>query len=151
MNVTLRRAEPADSTRVWEWNNAPEVRAASISRDPIPREDHERWFAAKLASADSLVLVIEGDGVPCGVVRFDRRGEHGVVSIALEASARGKGIGRRAIEEGGRRYRELVPVRSLEAWVDASNPASLRAFEAAGFARESETDVGGRRFVIFRR
>jgi len=91
-----------------------------------------------------------------GVVRFELRtgdsGESvGRCSIALAESARGRGVGRHAISEGGARFRREIPVEDLEAWVLAANVASLRAFRAAGYSPVGEhLAPDGRRFMILR-
>ncbi|MCR9160625.1 MAG: GNAT family N-acetyltransferase [Nannocystaceae bacterium] len=149
--VALRDATWAEARQVWSWNNAPDVRRASLDSEPIALEDHERWYRAKLGDAAYHIWIARADGDDVGVVRVEENRQGvGVVSIALDASARGRGLGRRALAGACRAYFQRRPGGALEAWIHDANEASLRCFERCGFAR-ARTDLrGGRIFVMYR-
>lgn len=131
----LRPATAQDAALLWEWANDPEVRRRSFSPEPIAWESHQRWYAAKLTDAHTLIAILEaGDGYPLGQIRFEREPEHIEIDVTVAPGWRGQGIGRellkRGLEAAARRWRAGT---RLIAKVLPSNTASLRLFEDAGF------------------
>ena len=133
--VTLRRATVLDASRVLAWNGAADVRARSRDPRPIAADDHARWFAARLRAPRGGLWIAVLDGCPVGVIRIDREtaaaAALGRISIVLDASVRGRGLGRRVIAlacaaDGGPVVAEIL----------VDNRASRACFEAAGFVRE---------------
>lgn len=133
--VTLRRATALDGSRVLAWNGAADVRARSRDPRPIAPADHARWFAARLQDPRGRLWIALLDGCPVGVVRIDRARDAtataGRISIVLDPSVRGRGLGRRVIAlacaaDGGPVVAEIL----------VDNHASRACFEAAGFVRE---------------
>lgn len=148
--ITLRPARPEDVRLLFEWANDPSVRAVAYRPDPIPWEDHERWFAARLASDATRLYVAETDGEPVGQIRFEAAHGVAVLSVSLAARARGRGVGTRLIRAGTDRLFADTTVREVQAYVRDDNPASARAFEKAGFVLDGpvvEQGVPSRRFV----
>lgn len=130
--ISLRPARLDDCERVWTWNFAPDVRALSKSHATVTLAEHARWYGRRIASA-SPMWIVEEAGQPVGVIRLDRTAGHDRVSIALASDARGRGIGKLAIEMACRRATNVVVAEIL-----AANTASRKCFEACGFV-ESET------------
>jgi RimJ/RimL family protein N-acetyltransferase len=133
--VALRRATVLDAGRVLAWNNAADVRARSIDPRPIAADDHARWFAGRLGDPHGRFWIVLLDATPIGVVRIDREREPslGRISIVLDPSVRGRGLGRRVIglacaADGGPIVAEIL----------ADNLVSRTAFEAAGFVRQPD-------------
>ena len=127
--VTLRAAGPSDCDAVWRWNFAPEVRAQSRHGHTVGLAEHARWFARRIASAREPIWVIEEYFAPVGVVRLDAA-PSGLsrISIALAASARGRGLGRAAITAAC-----LAWGQPIFAVIFANNLPSRACFEACGF------------------
>jgi RimJ/RimL family protein N-acetyltransferase len=143
--VTLRPATPEDSARLREWRNDPETVAASLSGRGVEPAEHEAWLERVLADPAERLFVIEENGEPVGQLRLQRRGEGTLeVHIGLAASARGRGLGRRALELAW----EQAGGEPLVARVLAGNERSLRAFAAAGFDERSRE---GREVLLERR
>ncbi len=128
--VTLRLATWDDHEAVWQWNNAPDVRARSHDPRPIDYDGHCDWFVRRLADRLARVFIVEADDVAVGVIRTQRvtPGGAGRISIALDQAARGRGLGRAAIQA----LCDVDP-GPLEAEILADNRTSRIAFEAAGF------------------
>jgi UDP-2,4-diacetamido-2,4,6-trideoxy-beta-L-altropyranose hydrolase len=116
--------------------NDPSVRAHSFNSDPIPYEDHARWFAAAMNDPERACFLVEHGPDTVGYVRFD--GDE--ISIALAPHARGRGLGvsaiRAAIDASGKPH--------VIAYVLEGNEASVRTFERAGFKRTAEEVRRGR-------
>lgn len=133
--VTLRAATAGDLEAVYGWNAAPDVRGWSRRGDPLSREDHARWFAARLACTGSPMWVVEQAGAAIGVVRIDDAGERARISIALDPAARGRGIGRAAIAGATAAWR-----RPIVAEIVHDNQRSRACFEACGFRQVADRD-----------
>jgi UDP-2,4-diacetamido-2,4,6-trideoxy-beta-L-altropyranose hydrolase len=126
MTIALRIAQLEDCERVWQWNFAPDVRAWSKSTEPVTLADHARWFTDRMNTGG--MWIIEAAGKPVGVVRLDRADTGDRVSIALATDARGRGIGRRALELACRQSNGVVIAEIL-----ADNISSRTCFESCGF------------------
>jgi len=105
----------------------------SRSRRPIGREEHTRWFAAKIDDPGVRlgVAVLHGESV--GTVRVDVRGGIGEVGIAVAPTFRGQGLGTAMLEALVRDVSADPQVVALTASVHAGNTPSMRAFARVGF------------------
>ena len=109
--AAIRAARPADAQSVADiYNEGIATRLATFETEPRAAEDIESWLAA----GERLpVLVAEQDGVVLGWARIlaysDRPVYAGVgeVSVYVTEQARGRGLGRRLLEELQRRAVEL--------------------------------------------
>lgn len=125
--ITLRAARFVDCLDVYRWNFAPDVRAQSTTQLAVSLCDHSKWFSRRLRSTDPIWIVQENFH-PIGVVRLDRTGDTARISISLAPEARGRNIGRKAIELACRASGYVVVAE-----VAVTNTASQRCFEACGF------------------
>lgn len=134
--VTLRVAASHDCEAVWRWNFAPEVRARSRRGHAVELVEHTRWFERRIGDAREPIWMIEEYFVPVGVVRLDAAGSgFARMSIALGASARGRGIGKTAVAAACRAWDEPI-----FAEIFSNNLASRACFEACGFHSVVECD-----------
>ena len=129
-NIVLRRAELDDSDALFAWRNDPLTRRNSRNTDPVPREDHDRWFARMLERPEGHLCVGEASGERVGVVRFDLLGACMFeVSITVAPSLRFRGHGRRLL---GIALKTMAPC-VLIAEIKDGNVASKRLFASCGF------------------
>jgi UDP-2,4-diacetamido-2,4,6-trideoxy-beta-L-altropyranose hydrolase len=154
-DLRFRRARAEDRRLLWEWANDPKVRAASFSSTLIPWETHVDWFAQKLASDKSLLLIAEDEqAVPFGQIRFDfrQRGEADL-NISLTAEKQGCGLAVPVIQAGIRELFANSNCSRVHAFVKLENVPSSKAFERAGFVRIGIEQVGesAAAHFIFRR
>lgn len=133
--VTLRRAGLADRERVFAYNVAPATRALSGSPRTFSLSEHERWFAERLVDPATRMWIVEENGSPVGVVRVDGL-DPARISIALDPSAQGRGIGRRAVALACAQWASPV-----QAEIHEANVASHACFVACGFVRVGKRDV----------
>ena len=143
--ITFRRATAADSGDLFDWRNDPVTRAASVSQDPVAREDHALWFDASLASnARWIYLAIDDESSQSvGMCRFDLNpgGEDVEVSINLNPEWRGKGLAFDVLAGGLARFREdRGSTAALTATIRTSNQPSARIFTRAGFTLVDSVD-----------
>lgn len=134
LQVTLRDAQFDDCERVWDWNFAPDVRAVSKCPEVVTFSEHTQWFEARIARGEPT-WIVEESGVSIGVVRLDA-GDPARISIALEPSARGRGVGRRAITQACRRAGGRIVAE-----IAFANHASRACFEACGFVAIGDRDA----------
>ena len=133
-NVKLRPATTDDAERVWNWRNEPSVRAASRESEPIPLDDHKRWFERRLQESDVMILIVSGeDGIDIGYVRFEIEAEEAEISIALDPKSRGKGLGAAAIRSASDTLINTGRVRTIVALIKPGNEASVRVFSKSGY------------------
>ena len=132
--ITLRAATSDDAALLLEWANDPATRAASFDRDPIAWNAHVEWLAGVLEDPDRRLWIAEEAGVAVGQVRIDRSPDGvGVVSIGLADGARGRGLGSAVLRNGLSAAAGTLGISRARAVVRASNVASRRLFEGAGF------------------
>ena len=119
----------------------PSVREVSWDRRPPTTLGHARWMWrwTRGAGPDRVAWVVRAAGfrAPVGMVRIERRPPPfqfvGEISVALIAAARGRGYGAWAIREATERALASGSFSGLEATMRPGNPASQRAFRAAGY------------------
>ncbi|SIR42911.1 UDP-2,4-diacetamido-2,4,6-trideoxy-beta-L-altropyranose hydrolase [Pontibacter lucknowensis] len=134
-SLKLRKAVPEDLQQLFDWANDPEVRRHSFNPEPIPLEDHTRWFQAKLDNTNAMLYLAEADGKPAAHIRFDMNGSTATISYQIAADYRGKGLGHMVLLKGIQHLLQDRPdVQLVEGLVQQDHKASVRSFEKAGFA-----------------
>jgi len=147
----LRPAAPADEGKYHTWANDPEVRRQSFNTDPIPLDQHQRWFRSRLQSAEAqLSVLVDGEGLPLGQIRFERSATEparAVIGFSLDPVARGCGLAAELLQLG---TAELARQwgGAVEAYGElrVANIASARAFLRAGFVEGQQPRPGVRCF-----
>ena len=146
----LRRVRKDDCRLLWEWANDPEVRAFSFSSEPIPWEEHIRWFQSKLNEADCIFYIaMDSDMIPIGQVRYDIDRNEALISVSIDRKFRSKGYGSQTIRLASKRLLSIANVKVLHAYVKPNNGAAMRAFVKAGFQKGVTTAVRGHEAVHF--
>ena len=140
--IELRTALDEDAEMLFELRNDPSAYAFYRTPAAVSRDEHASWLERTLSGEGSKLLIVERGGEAVGQVRLDREGEHAgapvELNISLGESARGAGIGRRAIRAGCLFAWIRMGAGPILASVHPGNEASRRAFAAIGF------DLGGR-------
>ncbi|WP_235941967.1 UDP-2,4-diacetamido-2,4,6-trideoxy-beta-L-altropyranose hydrolase [Pontibacter fetidus] len=133
--LVLRNATIDDLQLIFDWNNDPEVRQRSFNPEPILLENHTRWFKSKLDDAGCKIYIAEVAGKPAAQIRFDLKNETATISYLISRDFRGKGLGHTVLLKGITKLQsEVAGIKLIEGLVQQDNPASVRAFEKAGFA-----------------
>ncbi len=135
--LEVRRATGADAELLFGWRNDPAARSWSFNPAELTWEEHLAWLHRRLTGADCVIYVVSApSGPPIGQVRFDRAGDGSAdsqISLSLDASARGHGLGAALIRAGLRRYRSDAGIGHIEARVKPGNIASVASLDLAGF------------------
>lgn len=142
--LTLRRAEPGDCRRIWEWANETEARAQSVHTEPIPWDVHERWFFMHIDSPRCLFYLATVDDTPVGQIRYDITDDTtAVVSVSLAKEWRGHGLGTALARQGSEQCFADSAVERIVGYIKPENAASIRAFAKAGFKDLGSGEMSG--------
>lgn len=147
--IRLRAAGPDDARYVWTLNNHPSVRAQSIHTGEIPWETHVKWYEDRLRRAGSRLFVALDGQTPVGVVRWDIADGEAVISIAVDAAHRGRGVGKRAIAIATGQALTQPGVRVAVALIRPDNIASQRAFVDNQFIQTGTVEVAATTMLRF--
>lgn len=134
-NITVRPAAADEARKVWDWRNAPEIRATAVDPAEIPWEDHSAWFARRIADPQTVMLIGVEQGVDVGFVRFELDGDAATVSIFLAPGQGGRGMGRALLQAGERWIVAHHPgIRRFYADVRPENGTSIALFRGADYS-----------------
>lgn len=140
--ITLRPAAAQDCRAIFEWRNDPRARAHAHDSSPLVFSSHARWFEAMLADPDRLMLIAAAGTEPAAVVRFDCVGSSATLSIYLVPAMHGKALGPAVIRQASAwLLGERPEIERILAEVRPENPASVLAFDEAGYALQYQTFV----------
>lgn len=134
-DIPLRKATREDSYQLWRLANDIEVRRNSFNPEPIPYEQHLRWFEEKLKSSSSVTYVLDVSGVLVAQVRYDRKDETAEIDYGVIPGYRGKRLGIRILEMTWENACRELGVRRVRGIVKEENKASIFSFLKAGFEK----------------
>lgn len=134
-SVSIRPAGLHDADRILEWRNDPFILERSSSRKSVTKDEHEAWIRRVLADPHILMFIIEEDGQPSGLLRYEYETDSGdcVVSVYILEKFTGRGIGTRALYIGAGKVWNKWPAKQIVAHVREDNQIGQRAFIRAGF------------------
>lgn len=135
MQLRLRHAEAKDENLLLEWANDPAVRQHAFSPGRIDPNSHSVWFHNRLDDSERCRIYIaeDGFGIPVGQARFERENHEWVISYSRDEMCRGRGLGRRVLDQAMQRLVCEIGKCSLVGRVKKNNPSSLRVFHRLGF------------------
>ena len=141
--LALGPARPDDAEQLFNWRSDPVARAMSFDQRPISWPAHAAWFGRKLADRDTLIYILEVDGLPVGQIRFDFESQEAVLSYSVDRLVRGRGWGIWLITAGMNELARRHPAR-VRAAVKPENWASRKTFTKLAW---SESAVDGQ--IVF--
>lgn len=126
----FRKAKLEDSRLFFEWRNDELSRKNSLSSDMITWDDHLKWFEKSMQSPARQLFVYELGSESIGTIRVDISAEGcSELSWQLSPQKRGQGFGKKMLAD----FIQNFQLRPLCARIKASNIASVKMTEAAGF------------------
>jgi GNAT superfamily N-acetyltransferase len=130
----LRPARPEDESLFLEWRNSTWSIALSGTQRAVTPEEHGRWFSETLAGVTRRLFVIEEQGRPVGMIRYEVAGEEALeVTLAVIPERLGAGLGTAAFGDSLPLVAGWRPPRTILARVRRSNGRSLAFFRHLGF------------------
>lgn len=150
--ISLRAVDVDDSDLLLSWRNKPEIVALGALNREVSKAEHERWFAGKLASHDSMIWIVQNDGLPIGQVRFDSvNSREKVISIFLLSEYIGCGFGSAALKQScNLAFGHWHSLKIIRADILKNNARSIGVFERCGFIRRKGEHDGMFSFVLSR-
>jgi|WetSurMetagenome_2_1015567.scaffolds.fasta_scaffold580500_2 UDP-2,4-diacetamido-2,4,6-trideoxy-beta-L-altropyranose hydrolase len=137
MNI-LRLVTTEDIEDLFNWINHPLSRKNSFRSTPITWDEHEKWFAERLADSLTTIYILSSDKKEkLGSVRFEEKEDSIRISVMLNPDFIGKKLGSALIRHGIERYiQEKQPVKPVLAEIKGDNLPSKKAFLGAGFKED---------------
>ena len=132
--IYLREAEQTDIELLFAWANDPVVRQNSFTTDPIPYEDHRRWFQRIMADDKVLQYIMMDDENPVGQIRLNLENDTAEIGYSIAVEYRGRGYGHKILRLIVDEVKEQHPeIKTLIAKVKPENLASKKLFESEGY------------------
>ena len=141
INLDSRRASTEDRMIFFNWANEKETRAQSFNSDPIPYEDHVRWFDNKLNDNKSAIYIITYNKEDIGQVRFDIEKDCAIISYSIDQKFRNQGWSSPLLQRGVAQFKKDHQNSYLIiGFVKKENIASSIAFRNLGFRESIATE-----------
>ena len=137
MKISVRHADIEDRRDIFDWRNDLISRRYSHNSEKVDWDTHCRWFQEALANRYRILLICEDmtSGTKCAVVRFDIEKPTATVSINLSPDMRGRGLASPCLKSSAEYLAaHLGYLPTIRAEIKSVNRASIKAFEAAGYA-----------------
>jgi RimJ/RimL family protein N-acetyltransferase len=132
--LVIREATKDDAQLYFDWANDPAVRKMAFHQEPIPWENHVKWFNAKLASKTSHLFLCYQQKLPIGQVRFDIiDGGDAEIDISIAKEFRGGGLGKQMLQSAIEYESKTNGIHSFVSEVKEENISSQRMFLAVEF------------------
>lgn len=137
--LQIRRAEPDDSSAIYEMFSSPTVYTGTLQ---LPYPSREYW-RKRISESDSCyhLVAVSGEHV-IGIVSVNtfpnrpRRRHVGHIGISVSEAWQGKGVGNALMQAGIDLADNWLNLTRLELEVYADNEPAIRLYERFGFERE---------------
>lgn len=144
VDLCLRNACWDDCELILQWANDPVARTASFHSDPIPWDEHKRWFSSKIQDPSCVFFIATTHvGERIAQVRFEMKDGVAVISASLGREFREYGWGSKIIRQACEKLFRERKVECVQALIKNDNVSSLRAFERAGFKKAQDIECQG--------
>lgn len=138
--VSLRRAEPWDAERIYEWENDPSIWRVSGTYAPYSRFQIEQSLIGNndITAEKQLRLMIEVEsfGDPCGCIdifNYDPVNQRAELGIYIVENARNRGIAKKALFMTIRYLFDTLLLHQVYCSIAKNNTFSIKLFTKVGF------------------
>lgn len=130
----LRNASIEDLDITYTWSKHPHTRKYAFNQGLISFVEHSKWFTDKISDQTCIYkLLVYGDE-PVGSIRFDIKGEEGLISYLIAPNQTGKGFGKKLLELSvSSLEKERPDILIIKGLVKSDNIPSVKIFEKLGF------------------
>lgn len=149
VQINFRKANSEDLLLVYNWANEKVSRANSYYSDEISIETHTEWFEKKLKDDKCYIYIAEVDGLPAGMVRYEKGEDYTVVGILVGDNYRGRGF---AVDFllGTAKYYFNENSMPILAYIKVENIASITSFERAGYKKFKTEVIHGKPSIVYK-
>lgn len=141
--IRLRKLEPSDLPFLYQWENDASVWADGDNHNPLSQQDLRDYIASTTGDIykdGQLRLIVEEDGATVGCIDLfdlDIRNRKAALGMYIAPGFRGKGIGKRALEQLETYAFGHLQLRLLYAIIATRNIPCSSLYRAAGYTPSS--------------
>ena len=142
--LKLRKIEPSDLPFLYQWENDATMWADSETHNPLSRHDLHQYIentTGDIYRDGQLRLIIESS--EAGIMGcidlfdFDARNRKAAIGMYIAPEARGKGVGKQAVEQLLDYAFGFLHLRMIYAIISVHNHPCSRIYEQMGFIPSS--------------
>lgn len=144
--LRLRKIEPSDLPFLYQWENDATMWADSDTHNPLSRHDLHQYIentTGDIYRDGQLRLIIEESQLLTKVVGcidlfdFDARNRKAAIGMYIAPEARGKGVGKQAVQQLLDYAFDFLHLRMVYAIISVHNIACSHIYEQMGFTPSS--------------
>ena len=144
--LRLRKIEPSDLPFLYQWENDATMWADSDTHNPLSRHDLHQYIentTGDIYRDGQLRLIIEESQLSNKVVGcidlfdFDARNRKAAIGMYIAPEARGKGVGKQAVQQLLDYAFDFLHLRMVYAIISVHNIACSHIYEQMGFTPSS--------------
>ena len=147
--LRLRKIEPSDLPFLYQWENDATMWADSDTHNPLSRYDLHQYIentTGDIFRDGQLRLIIEGSEAPhfsttilgcIDLFDFDARNRKAAIGMYIAPDARGKGVGKQAVQLLEDYAFGFLHLRMLYAIISVHNTACSHIYEQMGYQPSS--------------
>ena len=144
--LRLRKIEPSDLPFLYQWENDATMWADSDTHNPLSRHDLHQYIehtTGDIYRDGQLRLIIEESQLSTKVVGcidlfdFDARNRKAAIGMYIAPDARGKGVGKQAVQQLLDYAFNFLHLRMVYAIISVHNIACSHIYEQMGFTPSS--------------
>ena len=141
--IKLRKIEPSDLPFLYQWENDAASWADGSNHNPLSQQDLRDYINSTTGDIyrdGQLRLIIEDEGVTLGCIDlfdFDPRNRRAAIGMYIAPEARGKGVGKQAVDALEQYAFGFLKLRVLYAIIATTNTACSELYRHAGYMPSS--------------
>lgn len=144
--IKLRKIEPSDLPFLYQWENDATMWADSDTHNPLSRHDLHQYIentTGDIYRDGQLRLIIEESQLSTKVVGcidlfdFDARNRKAAIGMYIAPDARGKGVGKQAVQLLLDYAFNFLHLRMVYAIISVHNTSCSHIYEQMGFTPSS--------------
>ena len=144
--LRLRKIEPSDLPFLYQWENDATMWADSDTHNPLSRHDLHQYIentTGDIYRDGQLRLIIEESQLSTKVVGcidlfdFDARNRKAAIGMYIAPEARGKGVGKQAVQQVLDYAFDFLHLRMVYAIISVHNTSCSHIYEQMGFTPSS--------------
>ena len=147
-DISFMPATEEDIQFVFSLANDKDVRKMSFQQHDISWKEHCDWFRMMLSPKRPFYIVYY-KSKRCGYVRFDKKEATSEISIALDRSVRGHGLGKYILRDISLKILAETPIKKIAASVKSINTPSLSMFSKAFYTHTSDSNHNNSDIIYF--